>query len=463
MDLLNRGCILVLASALWSVGCSETLPTRAPHAGTDVVIVLVDTLRPDHLGFYGYERETAPFLAELASDSAVFARAYSTSSWTAPATASLLTGLYPKNHGVLAGFFVNKNKPKLNSMPREIEMTLSRLPESIDGIASLLRAAGYQTYAIATNAHISPELGFDNGFDRFDYLKGHGVEDVEEVLAEWAPEMLNSPGPTFLYLHLNDVHGPYEQHAPWYEKNPDPLRDEISAYDSGISHLDGELRKIARQLDWTDETLILVASDHGEEFREHGQLRHRGGLHQELTRILLMLGGPGIEGQRVSADASLVDVLPTILELLEIDAVTDRDGRSLAPILRGGDEGGRGELSHRTLFAHRLEKAKRFGKETWAAVQGRWKVIDGVQGRQLFDLENDFFEQTDRANEEPGVLDALLAQLEEHRNQRRPHVDENTKVNVSIDPETRRHLEELGYVDDAVAPPESATRKSIAK
>ncbi len=458
MGFLNRGCILVLTSALWTVGCTDKVPTRAPHAGIDVVIVLIDTLRPDHLGFYGYERETAPFLAELASESAVFTRAYSTSSWTAPATASLLTGLYPQNHGVLAGFFVKKNKPKLNSIPRETELAMSRLPESINGIAGLLRDAGYRTYAIATNAHISPELGFDTGFDRYDYLKGHSVQDVEQALAAWAPEMLASPAPTFLYLHLNDVHGPYVRHAPWYEKDRDPLRDEISAYDSGISHLDGELRKIATQLDWTDDTLLVVTSDHGEEFREHGQLHHRGGLHQELTRILLMIGGPGIEAHRVSADVSLVDVLPTLLELLEIDAVTDRDGRSLVPILRADDGDVPASLSDRTLFAHRLEKARRFGKETWAAIQGRWKMIEGIKGQQLFDLENDFFEQHDRAGDEPEIRDALLAKLAEYRDHNRG-LDENTEVNVSIDPATRRHLEELGYVEEesssAAEPPAS--------
>jgi len=345
-------------------------------------------------------------------------------------------------------------------MPRDTEMALSRLPKSIDGIAVLLRDAGYRTYAIATNTHISPELGFDNGFDRYDYLKGRSVVDVERTLAEWAPEMRASPAPTFLYLHLNDVHGPYERHAPWYEKKRDPLRDEISAYDSGISYLDRELRKIAKLLDWTDNTLIIVASDHGEEFREHGQLHHRGGLHQELTRILLMIGGPGIEGQRISADVSLVDVLPTILELLGIDDATDRDGRSLAPILRGSDGGLQEELSHRTLFAHRLEKAKRFGKETWAAVRGRWKVIDGIKGQQLFDLESDFFEQEDRAGDEPETLDALLAELTEYRGQHRD-LDEDTKVNVSIDPETRRHLEELGYVDEEITPTGPATGNAL--
>ena len=454
MGLRKRHWSVLLICGLWAIGCSGPDPARAPHSGTDVVIVLIDTLRPDHLGFYGHERETAPFLRELASNAAVFERAYSTSSWTAPATASLLTGLYPKNHGVVAGFFVGKNKPKLNSMPQDIEISLSRLPENIDGIASLLRQEGYRTYGIAANTHISPELGFDNGFDQYAYLKAGTVLDVERKLNNWAPKMLASPAPTFLYLHLNDVHGPYERHAPWYKESRDPLEDAMSAYDSGVSYLDEQLRRIAKSLDWTDNTLIIFASDHGEEFREHGQLHHRGGLHQELTRILLMIGGPGIERKRISADVSLVDVLPTTLELLEIDVVPNRDGISLASLLR--DKKTQEELSDRILFAHRLEKAKRFGTETWAAVRGRWKLIDGINGIQLFDLENDFFEQKEVTNDEPEALGALQAALVDHQLQHRD-ITEDTKVSVSIDAETRRHLQELGYVTEESVQPGNAT------
>ena len=108
---------------------------------------------------------------------------------------------------------------------------------------------------------------------------------------------------------------------------------------------------------------------------------------------------------------------------------------------------------------NRIEKAKRFGTETWAAIQGRWKLIDGVKGTQLFDLESDFFEQEDRAGDEPETLDSLLAVLAEYRGQHR-ELDENTKVNVSIDSETRRHLEELGYVEEETTQPGQATEKA---
>ena len=444
--------MLLLMSSFAALGCSNSDPVRSPHSGTDVVIVLVDTLRPDHLGFYGYGRETAPFLHELSQRSAVFDRAYSTSSWTAPATASLLTGLYPQNHGVVAGFFVEKGKRRMNYIPQDVEISLSRLPETIDGIASLLQAEGYRTYGIATNTHISPELGFDKGFDRYAYMGRDTIQRVKQQLADWAPEMLNSPKPTFLYLHLNDVHGAYKHHEPWYEPNPDPLQDLISAYDSGISQLDEQLREIGQRLAWSDSTLLIFVSDHGEEFKEHGELHHRGGLHQELTRVLLMIGGPGIESQRIAADVSLVDVLPTALDLLEIDFENQGDGTSLAPILT--DESTQGELSNRILFAHRLEKAKRFGTETWAAVQGRWKLIDGIKGRQLFDLDNDFFEQVDLSEQEPEILEKLQSALADYRNKNRSF-DKDTKITVSIDPETQRHLEELGYVTEEPPQPQN--------
>ena len=445
MRLWSRVRSLALIAVFASVGCTDAPNERAPHAGTDVVIVLIDTLRPDHLGFYGHERETAPFLAERALNAALFDRAYSTSSWTAPATASLFTGLYPKRHGVVAGFFVEDNKPGKNSMPVSLEMSLSRLPATIPGIASLLGEAGYRTYGIATNTHISPELGFDSGFDRFAYLRKATVEEVSATLREWAPGMLASPDPTFLYLHLNDVHGPYKRHAPWYQEKRDSLRDEISAYDSGISYLDAGLEKIATELDWNDDTLFVVVSDHGEEFREHGGIHHRGGLHQELTRVLLMISGPGIKAQRITTDVSLIDVLPTTLELAGIDLPLGRDGVSLVPLLAGDPPST--DFTDRVLFAHRLEKAKRFGDETWAAIRGRWKLIDGVKGTELFDLDNDFFEQTDRLAQQPKEAGALRSRLFDFENQRH-ELDEDTTVPIAIDSEMRQHLEELGYVDD---------------
>jgi len=118
---------------------------------------------------------------------------------------------------------------------------------------------------------------------------------------------------------------------------------------------------------------------------------------------------------------------------------------SLVPLLAGDPPST--DFTDRVLFAHRLEKAKRFGDETWAAIRGRWKLIDGVKGTELFDLDNDFFEQTDRLAQQPKEAGALRSRLFDFENQRH-ELDEDTTVPIAIDSEMRQHLEELGYVDD---------------
>ena len=134
---------LTLAAFLAAVGCRRSDErSRAPHRGTDVVVIVLDTLRPDHLGFYGYARETAPWLAEVAARSRVFTRAFSTSSWTAPATASLVTGLYPTRHGVIMGLFAHRARVKELEAGGNPAIAVNRIPGGVTTLADLLAASG---------------------------------------------------------------------------------------------------------------------------------------------------------------------------------------------------------------------------------------------------------------------------------------------------------------------------------
>lgn len=165
---------LVLASLMLPAlaGC------RAPIRH-DVVLITIDTLRPDHLGFLGYPRDTAPYLSSLARGSVVFRRAFSTSTWTAPATASLLTSRHPQDHGVRSGFFVDRKRA---SPAGATAIRLPRLPDSMPTLPEFFHDHGYETFGITANVNVGPEIGFDRGFDHFARL--HRLERRSSAGAE---------------------------------------------------------------------------------------------------------------------------------------------------------------------------------------------------------------------------------------------------------------------------------------
>ncbi|HMB68792.1 MAG TPA: sulfatase, partial [bacterium] len=282
------------------------LVTPAPAAPAadpppNVVIVMIDTLRPDHLALYGYGTVTSPFLDDLGDRSLVFRRATSTSSWTAPAVASLFTGLYPQQHGVTLGLQAQRTTGGRQ------KLSAHRLAPDVRTLPEVFRRAGYATYGISTNVNVDQALGFQRGFDRFvrlEHVPLAGIADpiagktpanipataehVDAVLREWEPD-LRAADPWLLYLHFMDPHKPYHARPPWFE-DPGPDGDgTVAAYDSEIAYLDRTLARIHERLGLGGHDIVVVVSDHGEEFGDHGGHGHKGGLHRELNRIVLMI------------------------------------------------------------------------------------------------------------------------------------------------------------------------------
>ena len=445
---MRRALPILTAFALLVAGCSsgEGAAQRDPP---NVVVITIDTLRYDRLPFGGNERETAPFLAELASRGTVFDRAFSTSSWTAPATASLFTGLYPTRHGVVLGFFAHFLRQGGGQGGME-KMLLAQLPANRPTLPELFQEAGYGTFGLATNLNIGKEFGFDRGFDRFERLDDLPATVVLERLIDWKPE-ISASEPFFLYLHLNDVHSPYVEHEPWYDPSGDELSRSISAYDSEISFLDGVLRRIHEELELDENTLLVVVSDHGEEFMDHGATDHKFTLFRELTQVLFLVHGPGlgIPAQRIDANVGLIDVLPTVAELAGLQSVQDCNGRSLVPLF---DEGASTEdfltgLHERPVFAHRFTRHGGIDQEIWTVKIGRWKLYEHLTKRWLFDLEDDRREQRpiDPA-EKPKIAARLTAQLEKFKALGTDVHGSGTEI--EIDPLLREKLEALGYVGE---------------
>ena len=200
---------LALAVSLTAFLCACSQGTAPARERPNVVLLMLDTLRPDHLELFGHERKTAPFLAELAGRSVVFANAFSTSSKTSPATASLFTGTYPTRHGVIRGLEVTESQIDRLRKAGMNKISVQTLPKSLPTLPELMREAGYRTYAAIANTNINEDMGFARGFDRFECANWIDAEETVRLLEPWAEELVTGSTPYFLYLHFIDPHHPY--------------------------------------------------------------------------------------------------------------------------------------------------------------------------------------------------------------------------------------------------------------
>ncbi|HYD49167.1 MAG TPA: sulfatase [Terriglobales bacterium] len=437
---------LLLAAA----GCRFQSEPKAAAGAPNVAVILIDTLRPDHLRAYGYDRETAPFLSELAERSTVFLNAVSSSSWTAPATASLFTGLYPNRHGVIRGFFAERKRQRQEDGGAELQ--INRIASEAPTMAELFRSRGCRTFAIGANLNIGPEIGFDRGFDRFQRLgdlaraKRIGDDapaaDVVTQLRQWRDD-LRASSPYLLYLHFNDPHGPFHKREPWYSAAPPAQNPTLAAYDSEIGYVDSFIRQVYDDLGLGDGILVVV-SDHGNAFGEHGKRGHGpgAGLYGVVNRIVLMISGPkhGIAPQRVEVPVSIVDVLPTLLELAGIGSPPQLAGQSLVRLLRGGEPAGDAS-GERALFAHLIDYGQ--DGDVWAVVKTPWKLIRDPDGTVLYDLAEDPGEQSDLAAQRPDIVTALGQEIDRYLAQSQ----QGESIGVGISPAELERLRALGYAE----------------
>lgn len=430
--------------ALLAVGCGSPGGAPAPAAAArreaNVVVVLIDTLRADRLPFYGHPRDTAPFLAELAARGAVFENAFSSSSWTAPAAASLFTGLYPPQHGVVTGLIATRRLQK-----KDPTVKINRLPERLTTLGEVMKQAGYRTFGVSNNANIRGELGFAQGFDHFRYFHSAqaAAPDVTAAVKEWLPE-LGRDGRYFLYLHYMDAHAPYDERAPWYVPGRTRKERRLAAYDSEIRYVDEHLRELYRLLEWHKDTLLVVLADHGEEFREHGRDWHGNTLYAEVLRIPLIMHLPAaLRAQRIADNVSIVDVLPTLRDFLGLPSDRSHAGVSLLGRLQGK------ALPERPLYAHLYRQAGLWGAteelRVRALILDNWKYLDGSSGEELYDMRADPEEAVNRLADARPVAEAMRRRLDalEHGMSGSP----TESVSMPLDRETQQKLRALGYVN----------------
>jgi arylsulfatase A-like enzyme len=477
--------LLTLALGGCALGCEkEAARTPLPSfAGSNVVIVLIDTLRQDRLGAYGYEaRPTSPQLDALAREAVVFDHAQSAAPWTLPSIVSAFTSTWPTEHGVLA--------------------TGQRLPDELVPLAERMHRLGYRTAAFVANPHAGTGSHMHRGYERV-------VTSVFEVdrpaVARWLDEVGTSP--FLLYLHSVEPHHPYAAPRRYYTRlgvqpplDHDALiedarryidliqvgggRDRIRAqralgeqasvlaglaprrqdldviYDACVAWADdnlGAVLALLRERGLLERTVVVVMSDHGEEIFDHGRLLHGQSVHAELTRVpfLFRLPGAAGAGTRVAAPVTLVDLVPTLLDLLGMEAEL-RDpalrGRSLRGLIAGDAPDG----DEPRVASVRIEREFGFagppetGKVNIAVVEGPWKGIWNLEvGRfELYRTDDDPGEARDRAADEPEVVERLQAAARAWYLDRPEELAEEPRdPRETFSPEELERLRQLGYVE----------------
>jgi arylsulfatase A-like enzyme len=446
----------LLLPVLWACGAPAPL---AP--GSPVVLVMVDTLRADHLGSYGYARPTSPEIDRWAERGVLFERAFATAPWTLPSAASLMTGREPLHHG--AGRFAQGRGQRR----RRVNLALD---ESVPTLAALLHEHGYASAGFVTNTFLRPNFGLGRGFDTYDSTghKGSSLRPagpmVDAALA-WIDAQDDAP--FLLFLHLMDPHLPYDPPAPArgrFAAQPagrlsGPIRglDAVkrawppldtaerayvaARYDEEIAYVDMQVGRFLDALEQRgvmQRALVVFVADHGEEFWEHGGFEHGHAFHQELLHVPLVFWAPRLRPGRIAAPVSLVDVLPTLLDALGLPAPAGLDGVSLWPALCGG----RAPEGREILAQNSLR-----GPDRRVLVAWPWKLIAGSDDAppRLFDLASDPGEQTDLAAREPERTREMLARLA-----RLLPAGAGPALGheVELDAGARRELEALGYLDE---------------
>ncbi|MFQ5876465.1 MAG: sulfatase [Acidobacteriota bacterium] len=363
--ILSRAQFLIAAFLLGGFAplAAAGVPRATAAQPANLVLITLDCVRADHLGAYGYPLPTSPNLDRLAARGVRFETVIAQIPLTGPSHATMMTGLYPHDHGAVR-----------NGVP---------LPERAVTLAERLREAGYRTGAFLSGWTLRATLsGLSQGFDEYDdrmqdrYRLVNSQRFAHQVTPQairWVEE--NASGPFFLWVHYFDPHAPYLRRRPFFDAlaagggpRPDGFPRRALRYDSEIHYADawiGRLLAELRRRGLEHRTLVVVTGDHGESLGERGRFGHGRHLHEEVLRVPLILAWPGTlpEGMLVRDPAAHLDLAPTILALLELPPLDRIDGIDLTPAIRG-------------CAADRPKPERRIGFETYPGARKKfWRIF----------------------------------------------------------------------------------------
>lgn len=437
----------------------------APNRENPVVVVfMLDTLRQDALGCYGNPRDPTPRIDQLARDGVRFEQAISSSGWTLPAVGSLLTGTWPTIHGATGK-----------------GVLLRPIRAEVPTAAEILQQHEYRTVAIANAAFVSPMVGVDRGFEVFDhkYSYNDDARTASEVV-DLAIEQLaqNDERSSFYFIHLFDPHLTYAppagfdakftngraspplpvtaatclemQTGPRRNLPPTPEDQEYirAAYLGEVNYMDSQVGRFLDELKGLglyDHATIVVTSDHGEEFWEHGAFEHGHSLYDELVRVPLIIKPPaslGVKVEVVEESVRILDVMPTIFEAHGVAQPESFEGRSMVSMMQGHPGGERPILSESTLYGDE--------KIAWRTDQYKY-IHDASTGPrgigELYDWKQDPGETHNLAMQQPEVVTSLRTHLFEFYFDLRNRAEGMSQNDpVDLNPTRIRQLQSLGYI-----------------
>ena len=414
-----RLLVLLAAAVALLAGCD-----RGPDRPPNLVIILVDTLRADHVGYHGGRPGVSPVIDELAGRSWTFMNHHSTSSRTGPSVASIITGLFPRSHGVINPLTAFDAKGVLH-------------PDRTT-LAEILAGAGYDCRGYVANLNVSRRFGFAQGFAEYEYVRSAGAADINR-LALAALDSARADRPFFLYLHYMEPHSPYAAPPEYRDLYVDPsyrgradgrhrqlndivagdlVIDEADAahlralYDQEITYVDREIGRVLarlRERGLADDTVVVVMADHGEEFLDHGSVLHGYTLYGEQLHVPLLIHDPRDgRARRIETVSRHVDVLPTLLSLLAVAMPGDvaPQGRDLRA---GGGEAGAPVIAEASLMAVRTVRQRSLQEDGW-------KVIEHLVPEappELYRTADDPGERRNLLAEHPGEAQRLRVRLAE--------------------------------------------------
>jgi len=471
--------------------------TGAPPRG--VILIWADTLRRDHLGVYGYERDTSPVLDTMARDGVLFRDSVSQATWTKVSTPTLMTSLYPSAHTV-ADF-------------------TDRLPAGATTLAEVFREAGFATLSMSSILFTGQFTNLHQGFEEVhesgslpDQQSSKTARDYVDRLLPWLDAHRDVP--FFVFLHVSDPHDPYRPYPPYdsmwadlaraeeHEKRAVDVREHITDpllrifgmpnreelvragidpqdyadfdrawYDGSIRAMDAEIGRLLehlRRLGLDDDTLVVFTADHGEEFLEHGRMFHGQTVYGELTNMPLILWGPGAvqRGLEIAQTVETVDVMPTILDLAGLPHPERMQGSSLVPLFADAGGSARGGVAAAVevgatepAFSEKAVTRPGGGgppphdTESFAITLDGYKLVhntrrpDGRPEFELYDARGDALNLEDVAASHPDVVERLAQELAAWREAvAAGGLASDAEATQELSPAELERLRSLGYV-----------------
>src|SRR5229473_5917698 len=423
----------ILFPLMTGILASASAAAASPNAAPNVVVITIDTLRPDHLGCYGYKQIRTPNIDALATDGIRFERAYTSVPVTLPSHTAIFTGTYPIYSG-MHDFAANKLNPTQPTL------------------ASVLKEHGYVTGAVIASAVLDSRFGLNRGFDfyydHFDFsrldeknidaMMRPGGEVVDRALGWLNGERQK---PFLLWVHLYDAHHPYNPPPPYLQKY------RSHPYDGGIAFVDAQVGRVVAYLKAKgiyNRTLIVVAGDHGEGLGEHGEKTHGFFIYESTLHVPLIFKLPAGVGQQksvVNDSANLADLLPTVLELVGARRPNEVQGRSLVPSMAGKPEG---------------IQAENYAETYLPRIHFNWSELRSIRYRQyhfidaprpeLYDLSSDPRELKNLYTTQRAVANELRKRLGQLITRFTPASGEKTAETTGLDPALMERLKSLGYV-----------------